>query len=58
MVKDNREINTVRMRLVALALSVVTVLSPGSTLRHSDWPIVHDWWYFRRFIRNAGVAVT
>ena len=58
MVKENREIDTVRTRLVALPLIVMTALRSRSTAHHGYWAIVHDWWYYHRFNRSAGGAVS
>ena len=58
MVKENGEIDMARTRLVALQLAVMTAILLRSTAHDGYWPLVHDWWYYHRFNRSTGGAVS
>jgi hypothetical protein len=58
MVKENREIDMARMRLLALLASIMTAVFSRSIAHHGYWPIVYDWWHGHRFSQITGGAVS
>ena len=58
MVKENGEIDTARTGLVALPVTVMTGALLQSSAHDGYRSLVHDWWYYHRFNRSAGGAVS